>query len=236
MQKESVCAVCDCVIKDNTFFSDLTGKHVELFKESVATSLYKKGEVVFLEGDTCTGLYIIRYGRVKVVRSSVSGKEQIIKILEPGELLGLEAFYHGEKYSNTAVAMEEGDLCYIERDRFFDILKNEPEISARLIGALSRELDHAYERIGNLGLLSAREKLAHLLLSLSREYGVVENGTVRLHLNLSRLEIAELLGITQETSIRLLKSFKEEGILDIRRKELVIKSVERLSGISGAGD
>ena len=186
-----------------------------------------------MEGDECTGLYIIRLGRVKLVRTSSSGKEQIIRILEPGGLLGLEAFYDKSTYTNTAISMDETDLCYLERGAFLKILVDEPEVAIKIMAALSRELDHAYESIGNLGLMSAREKLAHLIYSLSIEYGVKEDGVVRLHLELSRLEMAELLGITQETSIRLLKSFKDEGLLEIKRKELVIKSMDELKRISG---
>ena len=129
--------------------------------------------------------------------------------------------------------MEETDLCFLEREVFFNIMRNEPDISARLVATLSRELDHAYAQIGNMGLFSAREKLAHLICTLSGAYGVKENGGIRLHLTFSRLEIAEMLGITQETSIRLLKSFEEEGIIDIRNKELLIKDINRLREMGG---
>jgi CRP/FNR family transcriptional regulator len=187
--------------------------------------------VIFLAGDPCEGLYIIRTGRVKLVRSSSAGKEQILKILGAGDLLGFEVFYNGPSYENTAMVMDDAELCYIGKDDFFKILEAEPGVSRQLIMSMGMELKLAYERIGDLGLFNAREKLAHLLYTLAVEYGVTEDGGVRLHLTLSRLEIAELLGITQETSIRLLKTFKEEGVLEIRRKEIVIKSLERLKQI-----
>jgi CRP-like cAMP-binding protein len=236
MREDSICALCQCLIKENTFFSDLNERQIDAFKEHIKGSIHKKRRVIYLEGDECNGLYIIRLGRVKLVRSAPSGREQIIRILEPGGLLGLEAFYNKKTYTNTAISMEDTDLCYLERSVFLDILADEPKIAVKIMAALSRELDHAYETVGNLGLMSAREKLAHLLYSLSLEYGVKENGVLSLHLNLSRLEMAELLGITQETSIRLLKSFKEEGILDIKRKELVIKALDELKRISGVED
>ena len=232
-EKENVCGVCNCQIKENTFFSGLTEKQVDAFKNDIKTSFYGKREVVYLEGDECKGVYIVRLGRVKLVRSSRSGKEQIIKILTNGDLLGLEAFYSGNTYASTAITMEETDLCFLDRDAFFSILKKEPEISTRLVMALSRELDQAYAQIGNMGLFSAREKLAHLICTLADEYGSEDNGHIRLHLTFSRLEIAEMLGITQETSIRLLKSFEEEGIIDIRNKELLIKEMERLRETGG---
>ncbi|MDP2688580.1 MAG: Crp/Fnr family transcriptional regulator [Deltaproteobacteria bacterium] len=228
MDKESICSLCRCHIKENTLFTGLSDAQLEAFKDVVVISSYRKREMVFMEGDECTGLYIIRTGRVKVVRSASSGKEQIISILNPGDMLGFEVFYEGKFYRNSAVAMEECELCYIEKNSFFHILEKEPEIARKLIISMGKELNHTYERIGNLGLMNAKEKLGHLLYSLAKEYGVQQDGGVKLNLTLSRLEIAELLGITQETSIRLLKSFKEEGVLDIRRKEIFIKSLDRL--------
>lgn len=228
VDKESVCSICSCHIKQNTLFTGLNERQLDAFKDVVIISSYKKKEVLFMEGDDCTGLYILRTGRVKVVRSSSTGKEQIIKILNPGELLGFEILYDGKTFKNTSVAMEDTELCYMEKGSFFGILEREPDISRKLIISMGRELDLAYERIGNLGLLNAREKLAHLLYTLASEYGEKTDGGIRLNLTLSRLEIAELLGITQETSIRLLKSFKDEGLLEIRRKEIIIKSLSEL--------
>jgi len=232
MDKESTCSLCNCHIKENTLFTGLTVAQLDAFKEAVVINHRKKREVVFMEGDECTGLYIIRTGRVKVVRSSSTGKEQIINIMNPGDLLGFEVFYNARTYKQTAVVMEDCDLCYIDRHAFFKILEREPAIARKLIISLGKELNNAYERIGHLGLLNAKEKLAQLLYTLAGQYGVKEDGGVRLNLTLSRLEIAELLGITQETSIRLLKSFKEEGLLEIRRKEIIIKSLSRLKELS----
>jgi len=229
--KDSICALCQCHIKENALFTGLTNSQIDAFKDVVVISRHKKREIIFMQGDDCAGLYIIRAGRVKVVRASSAGKEQIIKILNPGDLLGFEVFYDARQYKNSAVAMDECELCYVSKSAFFRIVEKEPQIARRLIIALGSELNQAYERIGNLGLLNAREKLAHLLYTLASEYGVKAGEGAKLNLALSRLEIAELLGITQETSIRLLKSFKEEGIIEIKRKEIVIKSLAKLKEI-----
>lgn len=230
---DSVCSLCHCYIKENTIFSDLSDEQLARFKDVVITSPYNKRGVIFLEGAPCPGFYVVKSGRVKLVRTSRDGKEQIIKILQPGEILGMEVFYDGKRYANTAVAMEDSELCFIEKGVFFRILGEYPTISRKIIIALSKELNDAYEKIGHMGLKTAREKLAHLLHTLAKDYGVKDNGKVRLNLNLSRLEIAELLGITQETSIRLLKAFKEEGLLEIKRKEIIIRSMERLKEVGG---
>ena len=224
----SLCLLCNCRIKDNTLFSDLTDEQLEVFKEAVKTSLHKKRDVIFVEGDPCPGFYVVKSGRVKLLKTSRDGKEQIIKILQPGELLGMETFYDGKRYGNTAMAMDDCEICFIEKRTFFDIIGRHPTIAKKIIIALSKELDNAYSKIGTMGLLNAKEKMAHLLYTLAKDYGSNENGRIKLNLSLSRLEIAELLGITQETAIRLLKSFKDDGIIEIKRKEIIIKSPAKL--------
>ena len=224
----SLCLLCNCRIKDNTLFSDLTDEQLEVFKEAVKTSLHKKRDVIFVEGDPCPGFYVVKSGRVKLLKTSRDGKEQIIKILQPGELLGMETFYDGKRYGNTAMAMDDCEICFIEKRTFFEIIGQHPTIAKKIIIALSKELDNAYSKIGTMGLLNAKEKMAHLLYTLAKDYGSNENGRIKLNLSLSRLEIAELLGITQETAIRLLKSFKDEGIIEIKRKEIIIKSPAKL--------
>jgi len=229
MGNESICLLCQCQIKENTIFFDLTDEQLDCFKDVVRNSTSRKKEVIYLEEEPCTGFYVIRSGRVKLVRSSREGKEQILKILGAGELFGMEVFHEEKKHTTTAVAMDDSALCFIGKKDFFSILEREPSIARKVIIALSRELNQAYEKIGSMGLMSARGKMAHLLSSLASEYGTVENGMVRLNLNLSRIEIAELLGITQETSIRLLKSFQKEGLIDIKRKEIIIRSLDKLN-------
>ena len=224
----SLCLLCNCRIKDNTLFSDLTDEQLEIFKEAVKTSFHKKRDVIFVEGDPCPGFYVVKSGRVKLLKTSRDGKEQIIKILQPGELLGMETFYDGKRYGNTAMAMDDCEICFIEKRIFFDIIGRHPTIAKKIIIALSKELDNAYSKIGTMGLLNAKEKMAHLLYTLGKDYGSNENGRIKLNLSLSRLEIAELLGITQETAIRLLKSFKDEGIIEIKRKEIIIKFPAKL--------
>ncbi|MBI3754571.1 MAG: Crp/Fnr family transcriptional regulator [Deltaproteobacteria bacterium] len=229
--QDSVCLLCHCRIQENTLFADLTDEQLEIFKDAVTTSFHKKKDVIFVEGGPCPGFYVVKSGRVKLLKTSKDGKEQIIKILQPGELLGMETFYNGKRYGNTAMAMDDCELCFIEKNAFFRIIEGHPSIAKKIIIALSKELDHAYSKIGSMGLMNAREKMAHLLYTLSKEYGVAENGKIKLNLSLSRLEIAEILGITQETAIRLLKSFKDDGIIEIKRKEIIIKSPAKLEAL-----
>jgi CRP-like cAMP-binding protein len=233
MKQESICSICKCRIGDNAFFANLSDRELHVFKDAVIMNSFPRKNSIFMEGDGCKGFYVVRTGRIKLTRTSRDGKEQIIKILGPGDLFGFETFYDGKNYDNNAVAMEDSEVCFVGKREFFSIVDTHPGIAVKLMVSLSRELHDAYERIGTLGLMNAKERLSHLLYTLAVEYGVSEKKGVRLHLPLSRLEIAELLGITQETSIRLLKALKESGMIDIKRKEIVITSMEKLAALSG---
>ncbi len=123
LKKDAICSLCQCHIRGNALFADLSDSELEAFKDAVTVSSCRKREIIFLGGDRTTGIYIIRKGRVKMVKSSPSGKEQIIKILNPGDLLGFEVLYDAGTYANTAVAMEDCELCHIKTSDFFRILE-----------------------------------------------------------------------------------------------------------------
>ncbi len=228
---KSYCDLCKCYIRESTIFSDLNDKEVEAIKRSIKTFQFKKRAIIFHEGDESRGLYVVKRGRVKLLRVSKDGKEQIIDLVEPGGLLGVEILYNARGHSTTAIAMEDCEVCFISKENFEDLLEVYPSIARNMIRALSRELDNAYTRIGLLGLLTAKQRLAHLLYTIAVEQGYTD-GKARLNLPLSRHEIGELLGITQETSIRLLRSLKEDGIIDIKGKEIIIPSLYRLKTLA----
>ncbi len=227
----SYCDLCKCYIKDSTIFSDLTDEQVEAIKKIIRTIHYSRKAIIFHEGDECKGLYVVKRGKVKLLRVSKDGKEQIIDIVDPGGLLGIEILYSAPGYSTTAIAMDECEVCFIDKDSFEGLLQTYPSIARRMITALSRELNQAYGRIGLLGLMTAKQRIAHLLYTIARDQGFTD-GSAKLNLSLSRHEIGELLGITQETSIRLLRSLKEEGIIDIKGKEVIIPSLHRLKSLA----
>ncbi len=92
----STCLLCQCQIKENTIFFDLTDEQLDCFKNVIKNSAYRKKETIYLEDEPCTGLYVIRTGRIKLIRSSRGGKEQILKILQAGEIFGMEVFHEGK--------------------------------------------------------------------------------------------------------------------------------------------
>lgn len=234
--KESTeyCKLCDCRIKKCALFESLSEEELSNFKCVINVAIYDRKDVVYMEQDLCKGFHFIRRGRIKIVSSSKTGKEQIVKIVGEGGMLGLEAFRgDGEsKYRYSAIAMEETELCFLKSDEFFDIINNNESIMKKFICTLGTELEDSYVRISNMGLMSAKEKIANFLISIGTEYGVEVAGGIKFRVNMSRMEIGELLGITQETSIRIMKRFVKDGLLEMRGKEMFIKSPKELLEIA----
>lgn len=188
---------------------------------------YKKGQVIFNEGGHPLGLFCINDGKVKIERSGIDGKEQIVRMAKGGDVLGYRALLSSERYNATAVALDDTDVCFIPRDPFFNVLKTNPRLSLDIIKMLSTELRKAEESITDLAQKPVRERMAEALLFLKETYGFEEDGAT-LNVVLSREDIANLVGTATETAIRLLSEFKKDGIVLSVGKKLKITDNEKL--------
>jgi len=186
------------------------------------TNEYKKGQVIFYEGNQAYGLYCIFTGRVKLFKTGVDGKQQIVRIAGPGDLLGYRSLFSDEPYSATAEALENATICCVDRNAFFPVLAKNPELALNIISKLCRELRQAEELATSIAQRSVRERMAELLLMLKEAYGKPTKKGVLIDLKLSREELAEMIGITQETAIRLLSEFKGDGVIEVRDRDITI--------------
>ncbi|MCS7084728.1 MAG: Crp/Fnr family transcriptional regulator [Bacteroidia bacterium] len=200
---------------------------------------FKKGQILFFEGNRPGGLYCIGKGTLKLYKTGSTGKEQIIRLVFPGDILGYRALIADEPYSATAEALEDGEACFIARDEFRYLLDNNPAFSQALFKSLCQDLGLMRERLLQMAQKSARERLAETLLLL------LESGTDcssarmgseprALPVNLPREDLAGLAGASTETVIRLLAEFKHDGLVDFVGKRTYIlkpRELERIAGI-----
>lgn len=188
---------------------------------------FKKGQVIFNEGGHPLGIFCVNDGKVKIERSGMDGKEQIVRMAKGGDVLGYRALLSSERYNASAVALDDTDVCFIPRDPFFNVLKTNPRLSLDIIKMLSTELRKAEESITDLAQKPVRERMAEALLFLKETYGFEEDGAT-LNVVLSREDIANLVGTATETAIRLLSEFKKDGIVLSVGKKLKITDSEKL--------
>jgi CRP/FNR family transcriptional regulator len=193
---------------------------------------YEKGEIIFQEGEPAFGFYIICSGKVKLAKHSLGGKRQILKLLGPGEMLGEKTMFDREVYTAYAKTLEKTKVNFLEREAFIDFLRRYPSVSFKIIEKLSRELKGFQSKLIETSYEGSAERLARLLLLMSEDYGMEEDGGLYIGVDLSRTELAEMAGISPETAIRTLSRMKERGIIALKGHKIYILDKESLSEIA----
>jgi CRP/FNR family transcriptional regulator len=215
-----------CEARKISMLGELCDLNVNQLNEDKSCAFYKKNQPIFLEGSFPRGVYCINQGKVKVFARGDEGKEQIIHIAKEGEIIGFRAMFSGEPYKVAASTLEECNICFIPKENFLSMIDENPSLRNGIMKELSKELADRALFITNLAQKSVRERLAFALLIL----GDIYTGE---HINLTREDMANFVGTATETLIRLLKDFKEEGIIEIHTRKLEILSKEKLLKIAG---
>ena len=221
----------DCLGRTDRPFCNLNRKTMESLEEIKFTSVYPRGALLFVEEEQPRGVFILCSGRVKLTTSSSEGKKLILKIVQPGEVLGLSSAILGKPYEVSAETIEPSQVNFIKRTDFIGFLNGHTEACMRAAEQLSQKYQMAQREIRSLGLsASTSEKLAKLLLDWCED-GQHINGGVRLKVVLTHEEIAQMLGTTRETITRLLSDLKKKGMIDIKGSTVMITDHKRLQGM-----
>ena len=177
---------------------------------------YRRGEVIFREGETAERLFLIGEGRVKLTTASPAGQELLIGVLGKGQIFGeLEVIDHGPR-AMDARAMEDAEVFAFGADVFWTMLENRPALARRLLELMARRLRRADQTSQDLVFFDAPTRLARRLLQLAEEHGEHEgNGeTVRINVKVTQEEVAQMIGVTRASANRLISSFAGRGWID----------------------
>lgn len=210
-----------CSQRFNSVFCKAREEYINQINEQKICNTYKKGQILFNEGSYPFGVFCINNGKIKLSHSGDDGKEQIIRLLKAGDVLGYRALLSGDRYSASAVALEDTQVCFIPKDLFVNVLKLDPSLALEMMKLLSDELHRAEIKMTNLAQKPIRERLAETLLFIKETYGFEPDG-VTLNVRLSREEIANLVGTATESAIRLLSEFKKDGMVELDGKKIKI--------------
>jgi CRP/FNR family cyclic AMP-dependent transcriptional regulator len=213
-----------CPIREDRLFCNLSLPAVQKLNEIKSTAVYPKSAMLFIEGQQPRGVFVLCTGKAKLSTSSSAGKTIIIKISEPGDVLGLNATISNHPYEVTAEMIEPGQANFITRDALLHFLREYGEVALRVAEQLSQNYYTAYEEIRTLGLASSpAEKFAKLLLSWDSGKKQT-NGSKQIKVTLTHEEIAEMIGTTRETVSRLFSDFKKKQLLQLKGSSLVIRN------------
>ena len=212
-----------CPHKESRLFCNLPPAAVQRLSEITASATYPKGATLFVEGQAARGVFILCAGHVKLSTSSSDGRTLILRISEPGDLLGLPATISGRPYEVTADVIEPTQANFISRSDFLNFLRDHGEAALRVAQELSETYQTAFAEMRTIGLShSAREKLARFLLDWSAHHPS-DNGTIKFSLSLTHEEIAQMIGASRETVTRLFADFKKRNFLHIKGSSVTIK-------------
>lgn len=219
-------AHCHSCANENCFVK----KHIHLDKmknyvENKRSFACKKGQQFIIEGSPIQGLYFIFKGKAKTVKTGINGREQIVRLTKDGDTVGFRGFGTSKRYLIGAYALEDTVLCNFSNEDMLDILRNVPEFTFDLMLFYAEELNKSENNIRKIAHMNVRERVIDTLLYIYRKFGQ-SNGIIEL--DLSRKEIADFAGTTDEQVIRVISSLKKEQLIHSTGKKIGLADVDKL--------
>lgn len=220
-----------CTFREFSLFKNCQNAELEDINENKCFHTYKKGQVIFHEGNRPFGLFCVFDGKVKISRLNSDGKEQIIRLAKPGDTLGYRSLIENAKYSASAVALDDTQACFVPASDFNKLVDSNVKVANDLMKMLARALGESQERMIHMAMKPVRERLAEALLLLRSTY---QTGTAGepFSIAISRDDLAAIVGTAKETVIRFLSEFKEDGIVSSHGSTITLLKPERLLKIS----
>ncbi|MEL1253235.1 Crp/Fnr family transcriptional regulator [Flavobacterium sp. DGU38] len=220
-------AICDTCANENCFIKKHL--HLEQMQQYVSKKhsfICKKSQQFIIEGAPLQGLYFICKGKVKTVKTGINGREQIVRLTTNGDTIGFRGFGTSKRYLIGAYALEDTILCNFSNETMMDILKNVPEFTYALMLFYADELNKSENNIRKIAHMNVRERVIDLLLYIHKKFGQNNNGLIEIEL--SRKEIADFAGTTEEQAIRILSSLKKETLIKTVGKRIGLLSPSKL--------
>lgn len=221
-----------CVMDTSYYFNGLSIEAKRDLQPSLSLKHFNKKEALYKEEDACKNLYILISGEVKVYKTLSNGKHQIHKLAQvPGDLIACDDLYL-EKHASSAEALNDVSVCYLKCDDLRESAGRYKEISDALMRAMSYNINSYIRHIANLGQKNALERLASYLMYLHETHHERNLKDSHLHDLLSRVELADMLGVTQRTLIRSIKQLESDGYIGVSRQGFQVSNLKALEKIS----
>ncbi len=226
---------CTCPARGQAVLCEVGGTSLPAFAGVHHQHRYLARQTLYHEGTPALGLYVLCRGRVKVSWADGNGREQILRLVDAGGVLGEEALLEGARYVGTARALEDSLAAFVARNELLRLLRIHDRMGVSLLLHLTRELVLIQANLTRVALTDARSRLATLLLDLGRRYGQPGRDGTQLAVNLSRSDLGAMVGLTPETVMRLLSEFREGGIVRTERREMTLVAPDRLKALTLEG-
>lgn len=218
--------------KSQSVLQNLPATDLAILRAHQSEEYHQKGGIIFREGAWPSGIFYIIDGRVKKYKLDKEGGEQIIYVAGPGELIGYHAVLAGDRYPDSAAALEKSQVAFIPREDFLEALSQSDVLSRRLLKTLSHEFGVLANNLTLFARKSVRERLALQLVVLREKYKENFQPGMAVEINMSRSDLASLTGTARENVVRVLGEFKDKGILATEGRKIIILDVKKLISIA----
>jgi len=215
-------------LKKPLLFSGLNDADLAELATITVKRAFRKGETLFCEGDEATGFYLLLSGSIKLCRMSHDGREKVLHFVQPRETFAEAAFFGDGRYPAEARAMESGEVLYLPREGFLELMGRNPGFALNLVVSLSLMLRRFARQIEELSFADVTSRLASFLIRRADEKSTSYAGITYVDLGIKKGELASRLGTASETISRTLRKLKEEGIIEVQGNRVVIHQMEKL--------
>nr|WP_309758873.1 Crp/Fnr family transcriptional regulator [Flavobacterium sp.] len=219
-----------CIVREFSSLKALTKDELLKLSNCKTSHIIKKGEVIFEEGENVNGIYCIKDGVCKLTKLSANGKDHIVKLVTKGELLGQRSMISDEPVNLSAVALEDMQVCFIPKSEVMGYFDKNNQFSMNVMKSICGDLKEADDHMVNLAQKTVKERLAETLLYLNNTFG--KNKDNSLKIQLSRDELASIIGTATESCIRLLSDFKKLGLIELTGKKIILKDINALKKLA----
>ncbi len=221
---------CDtCAARCGSVWGAVEGAALDHLDRNKIVQRVEPGHVLYHQGTTCHGLYVVQSGTVAVRKFDESGRSVLLRLVLPGDAIGYRCFFNGGRYQAQAETLEASRVCYLEGDLVQQMLSSNPGVMRGMLQRMAADLGAAEERFLMATRRSMRARLAHALLELRDRHGVVDDeGVLTLTLPISRQDLADLLGTRPETIARTTSALQKDGVAMFHGRRVVIQDLDLL--------
>lgn len=209
-----------CKVREFGPFKSLSNQELEQVHQNKISYTFKKGDVLFEEGNALNGMFCIRSGVCKLMKLSGNGRHQIVKLVSSGDTIGQRSLVSDERTNLKAIALNEVKACFIPKSKILSWLNQNPRLSIGMLKCLAKDLKSADDNIVKMAQKSVAQRLGDLLLFCESQFGVNNEGY--LSVKFSRDDYANLIGTTTESAIRTLSNFRKSGAICTLGKQIKI--------------
>ncbi len=224
---------CDqCSMENGALFKNLTREEADIINFEKEFRQFRRGDILYKEGSRISGFYCIHSGIIKVFKTGLDGKEQIIRFAKPGEIIAYRSVLSNEVACTSAKVIDDCQVCFIPSEILISLVKSNPTYALEILKLACHELGEANSFITDIAQKTVRERLAEILLLLLNDFCIDEQNYLKI--SLTREELANIVGTATESVIRLLSEFKTDKLVELNGRKIKIlnqKGLEKISNV-----